>query len=110
MAFTLAPSIQGGMETSPRQMLWLFVAAIQNTAILERAHQVLDSVVGRDRLPVFSDRPRLAYIDAIMHEVMRWRPIAPGAIPRRADKDDEYDGVKIPKGAIMVGNAWAIGT
>ncbi|KGO63861.1 Cytochrome P450 [Penicillium italicum] len=109
LAFTLATSIQGGMETSPRQLLWLFIAALHQPSFMKRAHALLDEVVGRDRLPQFSDRSELAFIDAIMHELFRWRPISPGSIPRRADRDDEFNGVKIKKGVTLMANAWAIG-
>lgn len=109
IAFTLATSIQGGMETSPRQLLWLFIAAVQNRAFMSKAHAILDEVVGRDRLPQFSDRGKLLFIDAIANELFRWRPISPGSIPRRADKDDEFNGVKIKKGWTVMANAWAIG-
>lgn len=109
LAFTLATSIQGGMETSPRQVLWLLVAAVTSPSFLRRAHDVLDAVVGRDRLPQFSDRPKLAYIEAIMNEMFRWRPISPGSIPRRADKADELHGVKIPKNVTVISNAFGIG-
>ncbi|KAF9887196.1 hypothetical protein FE257_010450 [Aspergillus nanangensis] len=109
LSFTLATSIQGGMETSPRQLLWLFIATLQQPTILARAHAVLDEVVGRDRLPRFSDRAGLTFIDAIAHELFRWRPISPGSIPRRADRSDEFQGVKIGKGVTVMANAWAIG-
>ncbi|KAG2419130.1 hypothetical protein HFD88_002234 [Aspergillus terreus] len=109
LAFTLATSIQGGMETSPRQLLWLFIAALHQPTIVTQAHAVLDAVVGRDRLPRFSDRAQLTFIDAIMHELLRWRPISPGSIPRRADHNDEFGGVKINKGVTVMANAWAIG-
>ncbi|CRK18117.1 Cytochrome monooxygenase aneD like protein [Verticillium longisporum] len=109
IAFTLATSIQGGMETSPRQILWLFVAALQNPGFVRRAHAVLDDVVGRDRLPRFADRSRLAFIDAVIHELFRWRPVSPGSIPRRADKEDEFAGVKIVRNATIIANAWGIG-
>jgi cytochrome P450 len=109
LAFTLATSIQGGMETSPRQILWLFTAALHNPEFMTHAHEVLDRVVGRERLPEFSDRNNLAYIDAVIHEMFRWRPISPGSIPRRADRVDEFAGVKIAKGVIIMANAWAIG-
>ncbi|KAJ5817881.1 hypothetical protein N7447_007889 [Penicillium robsamsonii] len=108
LAFTLATSIQGGMETSPRQMLWLFIAALHQPSFMARARALLDEVVGRDRLPRFSDRSALPFIDAIMHELFRWRPISPGSIPRRADRDDEFGGVKIKKGVTLMANAWAI--
>lgn len=109
LSFTLATSIQGGMETSPRQILWLFVAALQNPSFVKRAHEVLDAIVGRDRLPNFEDRSKLAYIEAVAHELFRWRPISPGSIPRRADKEDGYGGVHIKKNAVIIANAFGIG-
>lgn len=109
LAFTLATSIQGGMETSPRQLLWLFIAALYQPSFVARAHAILDEVVGRDRLPRFSDRSRLAFIDAAAHELFRWRPISPGSIPRRADRNDKFKGVKIAKGVTVMANAWAVG-
>lgn len=109
LAFTLATSVLGGMETFPRQMLWLFAAMIRNPAFLRKAHAVLDEVVGRDRLPSFADRSKLLLIDAAIHELFRWRPISPGSIPRRADKEDDYMGRRIPKGATMIANAWGVG-
>ena len=36
-----------------------------------KAQKELDVVVGRDRLPEFSDRPSLPYINAILKEVIR---------------------------------------
>lgn len=110
LAFTLATSIQGGMETSPRALLWLFIAAtVANKDFMKKAHAVLDAVVGRDRLPRFSDRSSLGYIDAIVSELMRWRPIAPGGIPRRADKQDDIHGINVAKDAAVFSNAWSIG-
>lgn len=110
LAFTLATSIQGGMETSPRALLWLFVAALAaNDKFMARAHKILDEVVGRKRLPTFADRPNLAFVDAIVSELMRWRPISPGSIPRRADKADDFKGTTIVKNATVFANAWSIG-
>jgi Cytochrome P450 len=45
--------------------------------VRKRAQAELDEVVGPDRLPLLSDRPRLPYIDAIVQESLRWHPVAP---------------------------------
>ena len=45
--------------------------------IQKKAQDEIDSVIGRDRLPTFEDRPRLPFIDAVCKEVLRWRPVAP---------------------------------
>ena len=51
--------------------------------IQRKAQDELDSVVGRERLPTFEDRPELPFVDAIYKEVLRWRPISPlGSFPQ----------------------------
>lgn len=72
LAFTLMTRIQGGMETNPRALLWLFVAPIAaNKNFMARAHDLLDKIVGRNRLPTFADRPNLGYLNATVSELMR---------------------------------------
>lgn len=39
------------------------------------AQAELDSVIGTDRLPDFTDE--LPYVTALIKEVLRWRPVAP---------------------------------
>ncbi|KAH9967253.1 cytochrome P450 [Russula dissimulans] len=58
----------------------------------------LDSVIGRERLPTFEDRPNLPFIDAVCKETMRWRPVTPLAVPHAVTEDDIYAGFFIPKG------------
>ena len=62
-----------------------FLAATLHPEIVRLAQQELDEVLGGERLPDFSDKPRLPYISAIVKEVLRWRPPAPlGASFRNA--------------------------
>lgn len=45
--------------------------------IQKKAHDELDSVIGRERFPTFEDRPRLPFIDAVCKEALRWNPVTP---------------------------------
>ena len=47
----------------------------------KRAQAELDSVLSRDRLPMFEDRPRLPYINALCRELLRWWVVAPTGAP-----------------------------
>ncbi|KAH9995382.1 cytochrome P450 [Russula compacta] len=87
---------------------WFLVAMLLYPEIQKKAQDEIDSVIGRDRLPTFEDRPRLPFIDAVCKEVLRWRPVTPTAVPHAVTKDDIYAGFFIPKGAVVIGNAWAI--
>ena len=48
--------------------------------VQEKAHAELDTVIGEERLPGFSDQPHLPYINAIVTEVLRWNSVAPTGI------------------------------
>jgi cytochrome P450 len=74
-----------------------------------KAQKLIDEVVGRGRLPGYEDRKKLPYIEAIVEEVLRWRPIASAGVPHRNMVQDTYEGHTIPKGSIIVANHWAIG-
>ena len=42
-----------------------------------QAQAQLDSVIGMMRLPDFNDIASLPYIEAILLEITRWRPVVP---------------------------------
>ncbi|TFK23525.1 cytochrome P450 [Coprinopsis marcescibilis] len=68
----------------------------------------LDRVVGRERLPEFSDEPYTPYLSAVIKEVMRWRPVSPMGMAHYLQQDDIYEGYLIPANTIMIPNAWAM--
>lgn len=41
------------------------------------AQAELDKVVGRSRLPEFTDKPQLPYLSALVKETLRWKEVAP---------------------------------
>ena len=71
-----------------------------------RAQEELDHVVGRERLPDFSDQESLPYINALLKEVLRWFPILPLGVPHLATCEDEYQGLRIPKDTVIFPNIW----
>ena len=66
------------------------LAMVLHPEVVQRAQAQLDAVVGRDRLPTFNDQSQLPYIEAIVKEVMRWRPAGPMGLPRRAAQVSSY--------------------
>ncbi|KAI0758757.1 cytochrome P450 [Fomes fomentarius] len=85
-----------------------FLAMLMYPEIQRKAQAEVDRVIGRDRLPNFSDEPSLPYVAALVKEVLRWRPVTPLAVPHRLTADDVYNGYHLPNGSIVVGNSWAI--
>ncbi|CAE6414828.1 unnamed protein product [Rhizoctonia solani] len=44
----------------------------------------------------------------IVQETLRWGPATSLAVPQTCLRDDNYNGYCIPKGAIILGNVWAM--
>jgi hypothetical protein len=93
--------------------------------VQKKAQAEIDAVVGPNRLPDFHDRPSLPYINAIVKESSRWNLVFPlgkrfviiiittiltssEGVPHMSTNDDEYNGFYIPKGTIVIGNAWLV--
>ncbi|KAK7046381.1 cytochrome P450 [Favolaschia claudopus] len=85
-----------------------FVAMSVYPQVQERAHTELMNVVGTTRLPGFSDRPYLPYIEAMIQEILRWNPVGPLGLPHRLIQDVIYRGYDIPAGTILLANSWAM--
>ena len=58
--------------------------------VMKKAQAEIDAVVGNDRLPDFSDRENLPYIDALSKEVFRWHAVAPTGQHTYPAKKNQY--------------------
>ena len=90
--------------------------------VQKKAQAEIDTVVGSNRLPNFHDRPSLPYINAVVKESSRWNLVLPfvtsiivniiltssEGIPHMSTIGDEYNGYYIPKGTIVIANAWLV--
>ncbi|TCD64635.1 hypothetical protein EIP91_003837 [Steccherinum ochraceum] len=74
--------------------------------VQRKAQAEIDSVVGRDKLPDFSDRDDLPYVEAILKELMRFHTVIPLSGPRSTLKDDFLNGYLIPKDTTIIPNSW----
>lgn len=97
-----------GTDTTVASLMWLMIALLQFPEVQQEAHKELDSVVGRDRLPTWEDRDNLVYIEALIREVLRWRPMVPLSLPHITTEDDIYQGYFIPKGSVCLPNVWGM--
>ncbi|KAF9468308.1 cytochrome P450 [Collybia nuda] len=97
-----------GSDTTAAVLVVFVLAMLLNPTIMKKAQQEIDNVVGHDRLPNFTDRVRLPFINAIVKETLRWKPITPLGLARQATKDDIYNGYYIPAGSIVMTNVWAM--
>lgn len=98
-------TLGGGAETTWHGIMFFVACMMMNPEAQKRAQQEIDRVVGTGRLPDFGDRDSLPYVECVVQETMRWYPVAPIGVPHRAMEEDEYRGMRIPKGATVIANA-----
>ena len=81
---------------------------VAHPELAKRARQEMDGVVGLDRLVHESDIPKLPFLEAIVKETFRLHPPAPLGLPRESTAPVEARGYKIPAGARVLFNIFAI--
>ncbi|RYP41529.1 hypothetical protein DL767_000956 [Monosporascus sp. MG133] len=91
-----------------RVLEWWFMAMVLYPDSQKRAQDELERVVGRQRLPTFDDYDQLPYIQAMIKELLRWRPTSPLGIPHVSTEDIYYGDYFIPKRSVIMANVWAI--
>jgi len=97
----------GAADTS-QISTWSFIEAMLRYPDVQRKAQVIiDEAVG-DRVPVWSDYKRIPYIRSLLKETWRWRPPVALGHPHLLTADVEYNGHRIPAGARVHLNSWAI--
>ncbi|KAJ7719464.1 cytochrome P450, partial [Mycena olivaceomarginata] len=95
-----------GTESFSAMIKVFILAMLVNPDIQNKAQAYIDAVVADGRMPTFSDRPLLPYIDGILKEIMRWKVVSPTALPHQLTNDEEYNGYFIPAGTMVVPNSY----
>ncbi|OTA84711.1 hypothetical protein M434DRAFT_377643 [Hypoxylon sp. CO27-5] len=106
-AYVSGSLLEAGSDTTSATLIGFVQAMLIFPEVVTKAQAELDRVCG-DRLPDLNDLPDLPYIRGCMKESMRWMPTVILGVPHAVICDDEYMGYKIPKGAGVMWNVWAI--
>ncbi|KAJ8131439.1 hypothetical protein O1611_g2188 [Lasiodiplodia mahajangana] len=96
----------GGADTSVNTLTAFFFSMVQFPEVQRKAQEEIDRVIGTSRLPAFSDRESLPYIDAVVTEAWRWHTVVPMSLAHTTNADDIVNGYYIPKGAFVIPNVW----
>ncbi|CAE6404443.1 hypothetical protein ACGC1H_002047 [Rhizoctonia solani] len=98
----------GGAETTSNILLIFAIAMMLYPEVQHKAQVEIDNLIGDSRLPVMDDRHRLPYTDRLIQEILRWCPVIPTGVPHALTDNDIYEGFRMPKGAIVFANIWAM--
>jgi len=105
---TSAVLYAAGTDSTYSILSSFFLVCTLYPGVQKKAQEEVSRVVGTDRLPTFSDRDSLPFVDALVKELYRWNPAAPLSPSHQILVDDVYDGYLIPAGTIIHPNIWAM--
>lgn len=97
-----------GTDTSAVTIEWAMSLLLNHPQVLEKARAEIESQVGSDRLMDEQDLSKLPYLHCIISETFRLCPAAPLLVAHEASDDCKLGDYDIPRGTILLVNAWAI--
>lgn len=100
--------IIAGTETSAITLEWAISHLLNHPEVLEKARIELEAEVGEERLVEEADVARLPYLKCVISETLRLSPAAPMLLPHVASDDCSVGGYDVPRGTMLLVNAWAI--
>ncbi|EYU44450.1 hypothetical protein ABFS82_08G054200 [Erythranthe guttata] len=100
--------IIAGTDTSVVTIEWAMSLLLNHPEALQKAKLELDSQIGNNRLIEEQDLPNLNYLRHVISETFRMFPAGPLVVPRESSADCTVGGYHIPRGTILMVNAWAI--
>ncbi|XP_028777204.1 cytochrome P450 81E8-like [Neltuma alba] len=97
-----------GTDTSATTLEWAMTCLLNNPHVLEKAKKEIDTQIGNERLIDEPDMSKLPYLQNIISETLRLHPAAPLLVPHEASNDCTIAGYNVPRGTMVLINAWAI--
>ncbi|KAE8658850.1 cyclin-A3-4-like [Hibiscus syriacus] len=97
-----------GTESTIFTLEWAMSLLLNHPEALEKVRAEMVSNVGNERLLNDSDLANLPYLGCVVDEVLRLYPPAPLLLPHYSSQDCTVGGYEIPKGTLLMVNAWAI--
>ncbi|XP_022936846.1 isoflavone 3'-hydroxylase-like isoform X2 [Cucurbita moschata] len=100
--------LAAGTDTTTGTIEWAMSLLLNHPTIMDKAWSEIRECVGESRLVEEGDVSSLKYVEAIIYETLRLFPVAPLLVPHESSEECRIEGFDIPKGTMLLVNAWAI--
>jgi cytochrome P450 len=107
-AYVAGTLLEAGADTTSNTFYGFIQAMLLFPDIQRQLQASIDGVVSNDRLPSMDDYQRLPYVRCCIKESLRWMPTAIFGFPHAVTQENFYQGYRIPRGATVIINAYAI--
>ncbi|XP_022525825.2 vitamin D 25-hydroxylase [Astyanax mexicanus] len=107
LIFSVGELIIAGTETTTNTLRWAMLYLALYPSVQEKVHREIDSVLN-GRAPTMEDKQRMPYVEAVLHEVLRFCNIVPLGIFRATSQDTVVRGYTIPRGTMVITNLYSV--
>nr|ANY58163.1 putative CYP719 [synthetic construct] len=97
-----------GVDSTASTTTWALAFLIHDQTVQDKLYQDIKHIAATDALVKIEDLSALHYLEAVMKETMRMKPIAPLAIPHKTSKDTTVRGTKVAAGTCVLVNLYAL--
>lgn len=92
LAYDVGIIYEVGSDTTTMALEVFTLAMVLYPGVMEGAQKEIHTVIGPDRHPEYTSKDKLPYIEEMVKEVLRWRPVSAGGILHTVIQDDKYMG------------------
>ena len=96
-----------GTETTSTSLQWLLLIMLHFPEVQQKCHEELDANIG-ERCASLSDREKLPFLEAVIHESQRFRTVLPLGLVHAAEKDGVLYSYTIPEGTLLMPNLYSV--
>ncbi|CAM0949325.1 unnamed protein product [Alopecurus aequalis] len=100
--------LTAGTDTSALTTEWAMAQLVTHPEVMRKARAEIDANVGTGRLVEESDITNLPYLQCVVKETLRLRPVCPIIPVHAAMEDCTVSGFRVRRGTMILVNAWVI--
>lgn len=98
----------GGSETAATTLQWIMAELVKNPRVMQQAQDEVRRVFAGHHKVTEEGLSNLNYMHLVIKEGLRLHPPAPLLVPRECRSECQVLGFDVPKGTMVLVNAWAI--
>jgi cytochrome P450 len=100
--------IVAGTDPNTVTTEWAMALLLNHPKAMDKVVAEIKEKVGTNKLVNESDLPKLPYLQAVISETLRLKPVSPLLLPHESSSDTTIGGYEVPRGTMLFVNVWDI--